>query len=313
MDTSVAEVKLDHRCQLRIRLTSCAHRRTQSKARQPFPTSSSKVAHGFLTYLASNSENCVWTLDELARLTVGLDRFSSKASGRMCGFPSSLQMRLPHCLQDVRFPVLVADAAAALLALFQRAVRERWLLPAFSKYCSIVQCANSCHVSLFKSLHCPFCGFGFSFSGEKPLGEGRLWQPRRLNIRSKAEHLDKTFEMLRFIFTWLVFIVLLAQGAVALETQWGCQALSSDAFGGYFEGAVWQDLRLLLSFVMGIACVHTGEVLIKNGGPNVMQMFQRRAGSCIPLCSELQAWECQPLFPGMRLEAENSCALGCTG
>ncbi|CAE7775609.1 unnamed protein product [Symbiodinium microadriaticum] len=74
--------------------------------------------------------------------------------------------------------------------------------------------------------------------------------------------------MLRFIFTWLVFIVLLAQGAVALETHWGCQALSSDAFGGYFEGAVWQDLRLLLSFVMGIACVHTGEVLIKNGGPN---------------------------------------------
>mmetsp|Transcript_125308 Transcript_125308/g.297419 ORF Transcript_125308/g.297419 Transcript_125308/m.297419 type:complete len:84 (-) Transcript_125308:169-420(-) len=74
--------------------------------------------------------------------------------------------------------------------------------------------------------------------------------------------------MLRSIFM-LGLLWLQARSCQAAE---GALPPCADA---YLEGAVWQDLRLLVSFAMGIACVHTGEVLRDNGS-SAATMFQRK-------------------------------------
>mmetsp|Transcript_770 Transcript_770/g.1194 ORF Transcript_770/g.1194 Transcript_770/m.1194 type:complete len:92 (-) Transcript_770:43-318(-) len=63
-----------------------------------------------------------------------------------------------------------------------------------------------------------------------------------------------------------MFLALFLVAVGALESSPATATPQGKPIPSYLDGAVFQDLRLLVSFGLGIACVHTAELLLGDGG-----------------------------------------------
>eukprot|EP00931_Biecheleriopsis_adriatica_P123957 TRINITY_DN99029_c0_g1_i1.p1 TRINITY_DN99029_c0_g1~~TRINITY_DN99029_c0_g1_i1.p1 ORF type:complete len:105 (+),score=19.04 TRINITY_DN99029_c0_g1_i1:85-399(+) len=95
---------------------------------------------------------------------------------------------------------------------------------------------------------------------------------------------------IRLVLSFIVVASAMASAHSEAATRLGADACNAEAssektdnyFEGWpFEGPLVQDLRLLFSFVMGIACVHTAEVLLGSGN-NSEAMLRRKPFELYP-------------------------------